>query len=126
MSEFKDGVDPTQLESTLVFDEEGLHYLVDSEHVSEAEGYEFISSAYVDKEDLKDRKLYITFRDGYLSDFNSEDIARDLDDHLGKVDGIEKSYQEDREFFEITFEEGQDIPALIKKIDAAVTELSTK
>lgn len=111
-------------ESELRFDEEGLHYFVDSGHVSEAEGYKFISSAYVDKEDFEDRLLYVEFRDGYLGDFQSERVANELDEKLRKVQGVEDAYWEDREFFHITYGEGQKIPELIKRIDSKVTELS--
>jgi len=112
------------LENKLKFDEEGFHYFVESSHVSNAKGYNFINSAYVHENNFKDRILYVVFRDGYLADFGSEIIADLLDDKLREIEGIEGVYWEDRELFNITYKEGQSIKKLINTIDKKVTELS--
>lgn len=108
----------------LTFDEEGFHYFVDSGHVWQAEGYEFVSSAYVHQEDVKDRILYVVFKDGFLADLNSEEIAEQLDEKLKKIQGVESVLWEDRELFNITFKEGQSVQELIKRIDSKMLELS--
>lgn len=108
----------------LEFDEEGFYYFVESEHVSEAENYNFISSAYIHKDDFEDRVLYVEFKDGYLADFKSEAVAENLDERLKEVDGVEDVDWEDRELFNIYYKEGQNIHDLVKRIDAKVTELS--
>lgn len=108
----------------LKFDEEGFHYFMNSEHVWQADGYEFISSAYICEEDYRDRVLYITFKDGFLADFSSEEIVEQLDEKLKKIRGVESVLWEDRELFNITFREGELIPDLIKRIDKKMVELS--
>jgi len=112
------------LDKELKFDEEGFHYFVNSGHVFEAEGYNFICSAYIHEDDFKDRILCIEFKDGYLADFQDEGIADALDERLREIPGVDDVYWEDQELFNITYKEGQAIPELIKKIDAKVTELS--
>ncbi|MBT5023409.1 hypothetical protein HOK51_10975 [Candidatus Woesearchaeota archaeon] len=110
-----------------VFDEEGDCYLVNSGHVSEAKGYEFVSSAYVSEEDFDEGKrvLYVEFRDGYLGDFKSDAVARDLDEKLAEMEGFEDIYWEDREFFHFTYKADQtDLKGLVKQIDKKVIELS--
>lgn len=113
-----------ELDDGLEFDKEGMHYFVDSSHVWEADSYNYVSSAYVRKDDFKDRILHVEFKDGYLADFRSETIAGELDERLREVKGIEEVYWEDRELFQITYKEGQLIQELIKKIDAKITKLS--
>jgi hypothetical protein len=116
--------DKMSLDNKLEFDEEGFHSFVDSGHVSEAESYSFVSSAYVSKDDFQDRILYVEFRDGYLADFRSEEIAEIVDERLQEVEGIKHVYWEDRELFNLTYQEGQSIPDLIRRIDAKMIELS--
>ncbi len=106
------------------FDEEGKHYFVDSEHVWAADDFEFVSSAYVNREDLTDRILYVTFSDGFLADFDSEEVASDVDNRLKDLNGISDVYQEDREFFHFFYEQGTDLADLVKRIDAKLKELS--
>lgn len=112
------------LDNKLEFDEEGFHSFVDSGHVSEAEDYSFVSSAYVCKDDFEDRVLYVEFRDGYLADFQSEAITDEVDERLKEVEGVEDVYWEDRELFNLTYQEGLSIPDLIKRIDAKMVEIS--
>jgi len=106
------------------FDAKGRHYFVDAESVTQADGYEFISTAWVDQEDFEDRTLHVEFRDGYLGDFESESIAQDFDERLQEMPEIEEVYHEDREYVQVTYAEGQDLPTLIQRIDARITELS--
>ncbi len=47
-----------------------------------------------------------------------------VDASLGHLQGVTDVYQEDREFFHISYNEGQELPELIRRIDARMTELS--
>ncbi|MFC1697039.1 hypothetical protein ACFL1H_01790 [Nanoarchaeota archaeon] len=108
----------------ITFDEDGEYYLVDDGHITQADDYEFISKANIMEDDYKENIFYVTFKDSFLGDFENESIARDLDEHLEKLEGIEKLYWEDSEYFHITYKEGQDLPTLIKSIDDYLIKLS--
>ncbi len=116
------------IEDKLEFNEEGIHYFADSGHIYEAaDGYNFVKSAYVIKDDLRDGKnnvLYIEFIDGYLSEFESEEIAEELDEKLESVKGVVDVSWEDQELFRIVYKKDQDVFKLIKRIDSKVTRLS--
>lgn len=106
------------------FDEDGNHYFVSSDGVGPAEGFNFVSSAHVNQDDLEERILYVTFSDGYLADFASKDVAGELDDYLIELDGVEDVFWEDREYFQICYEENTDLAELIKNLDQKVKDLS--
>ncbi|MBI5066110.1 hypothetical protein HZA97_07785 [Candidatus Woesearchaeota archaeon] len=106
------------------FDEDGKHYFVSPEGVAAADGFDFVNSAWADQDDLEHRMMYITFRDGYLADFASEEVAEELGDCLNEIGGIEDVDWEDRELFCIHYGAKISPEELIKKIDQRVTELS--
>jgi len=51
-------------------------------------------------------------------------VTSKVDASLGHLQGVTDVYQEDREFFHISYNEGQELPELIRRIDARMTELS--
>ncbi|MBW2995100.1 hypothetical protein KY312_02005 [Candidatus Woesearchaeota archaeon] len=114
------------LENELQFDEDGCHYFVNSKDLCEAKGYKFVARAHVENDSLQDRILYVTLKNGWIGDFASEDVVMETDRNLDRVEGVEETYWEDREYFHITYEKDQDLPELIKRIDAKLDELSQR
>lgn len=113
--------------SDMDFDADGFHYFVDAGTIAAAaEGYDFVCSACVSKGDVENGKriIYVTFRDGYLGDFASEDVADELDKGLMKIKGVAEVNWEDREFFSISYGEGQKIEDIVRRVDKKVAELA--
>lgn len=98
----------------LEFDQEGFHTFDTKE-------CRFISDVSIHK--TEPEVLRVEFYEGYLADFNSEDIADNLDAKLREIEGIKTVHWQDRELFLITHNQIQ-IEELIKRIDKKVIELS--
>lgn len=88
--------------------------------------FDFIEWISIDEEDYKEWIIKITFRDGYLADFISEDIAEELDEYLHEIDWVEEVYWEDREYFHITHDQTQTIMEMAEKIEDEMNKLSRK
>jgi len=105
------------------FDDQGNHYFLREEET--ADTYDIVASVYIMQDDVGARVIQVQLVPGH-QELLGDDVADDLEGHVGSVDNAIDLYQSGNGRFGVIVEDTQDIYAIASTIDERLSKYIQK